>query len=686
MAQLKRRLGLYAVFTVSIGAMIGSGIFVLPGLAFAVGGPAMILAYLLAGLVVLPAALAKSEMATAIPRAGGTYLYIDMAMGPLMGTIAGFGVWFSLVFKSAFALDGLGLYLELFTDFDFLDLGLAIGLGLIVVNLIGIKESGNIQAFLVTVVFGLLFFFVGGGAIFVDSANYQPFFPAGSSGLLATAALVFVSYAGVTKVASIAEEVSNPARTLPVAIITSLLVMMFVYPAVTYVMVGVTPPEILRGDLTPLATAGAQLFSPWVVTAIAVIGVLALASMANAGLLASSRYPFAMARRGLAPAVFSRVGTRSGVPVLSLVLTGALLLGLVAFLPVFELAKLASAFQLLMFAMINLAQIAFRSSKLWWYRPKFHAPGYPFVPVAGLVACLVLITQLGLQAILGAVGIIVGGVIWYQIYGRSRAIKESAFRESVRQQGMARLLELTAEALDEDARRVAVIAAGQGVDSSLLRVGRPLAGSEPGSELVDFLEAGPGLGEKLDHYSPDLVVASVVEQDTRSLDQLPHDRDVVLLSGRVPGEINRIAVLGSGGPFDVLKICLAAKLAEQEDASIRFVHVLDTNASRAQVRSLEKFHSELAELVPVPSESMVIESDDLMAALREAVDDADVAIIGAPPGRHLFTDLIDRIIHDLAIPVLVVRVAEEEGRTTLRGFLDRFTTTRVSPRDATHHD
>ncbi|MFQ5522854.1 MAG: amino acid permease [Acidimicrobiia bacterium] len=686
MAQLKRRLGLYAVFTVSIGAMIGSGIFVLPGLAFEVGGPAMILAYLLAGLVVFPAALAKAEMATSIPRAGGTYLYIDMAMGPLMGTIAGFGVWFSLVFKAAFALDGLGLYLELFTDFDFLDLGLAIGLGLLVVNLIGIKESGNIQAFLVTVVFGVLFVFIGGGATFVDSTNYHPFFPAGAGGLLATAALVFVSYAGVTKVASIAEEVSNPARTLPVAIITSLLVMMFVYPAVTYVMVGVTPPEVLSGDLTPLATAGAQVFSPWVVTAIAVVGVLALASMANAGLLASSRYPFAMSRRGLAPSMFSRVGSRSGVPVLSLILTGALLLALVAFLPVFELAKLASAFQLLMFGIINLAQIAFRSSKLWWYRPKFHAPGYPFVPLAGLVACLVLITQLGLEAILGAVGIIVGGVVWYQVYGRSRAIKESAFRESVRQQGMSRLLELAAGALNEDARKVAVVAGGGEVDSALLRIGSPLAGSDPGSELVDFLQPGPDVEERIRRYNPDLVVASLHTDDARELDQLPHDRDVVVLSGRPPGRIGRIAVLGSGGPFDVLKICLAAKLAEQEDSTIRFVHVLDTNASRAQVRSLEKFHSELADLVPVPSESMVIESDDLMAALREAVADADLAVIGAPPGRHLFTDLIDRIIHDLGVPVLVVRVAEEEGRTTLRGFFDRFTTTRVSPRDAIHHN
>ena len=95
---LSRTLGLYALLTISIGAMIGSGIFVLPGLAFKIAGPSVVLAFLVAGIVVLPAALSKSEMATAMPQAGGTDLYIDRAMGPLLGTIAGFGVWFSLVF------------------------------------------------------------------------------------------------------------------------------------------------------------------------------------------------------------------------------------------------------------------------------------------------------------------------------------------------------------------------------------------------------------------------------------------------------------------------------------------------------------------------------------------------------------------------------------------------------------
>ena len=676
--QLQRRLGLYAVFTVSIGAMIGSGIFVLPGLAFEVGGPSMILAFLLAGVIVLPAALAQSEMATAMPRAGGAYLYIDLAMGPMMGTIAGFGVWFSLVLKAAFALAGLGFYLELFTDLDPLTMGLVIGAALVAINLYGIKETGRVQSVLVTVVFVVLLIFIGGGATLVDSSNYHPFFPTGLSGLVATAAIIFVSYAGVTNVASVAEEVSNPARTIPVAIISSLLVMMAIYPLVTYVMVGVTPARILAGDKTPLATASAQIFPNWMFNVVAVVGVIALVSMANAGLLASSRYPFAMARRRLAPSIFARVGDRSGAPTWATLLTGALLLGLVAFLPILELAKLASAFQLLVLVMINLAQMAFRSSGLWWYRPKFHAPGYPIVPILGIAACLVLITQLGAKALLGSLGIILFGLAWYQIYGRSRAIKESAFRESVRQQGRTRLLRLTEEALADDSRSLAVISDTEGQDSALLRIGRSLAGAGPESESIRFLQPGEGLEERLAESDPDLIVSMLGDGN------LPVDRDVVALSGVVTDEINMIAVLGSGGPYDVLKICLAARLAELEGASVRFVHVLDPTSSRSQVRSIEQFHSEVGELCNVPTESMVLESEDLIRALTSAVGDADLAIIGAPTGRHFFTDLFDRVVERIEPPVLVVRIADKEKPASLRSFFERAVISRLSQSDATH--
>lgn len=681
-APLQRRLGLYAVFTVSVGAMIGSGIFVLPGLAFEVGGPSVILAYIVAGLIVLPSALAKAEMATAIPRAGGTYLYIDMAMGPMMGTIAGFGVWLSLVFKSAFALDGLGLYLGLFTNIDALTLGLVIGVVLLVVNLAGIKQSGLVQAVLVTVVFAVLFVFIGGGATFVQRDFYHPFLTTGLGGLLSAAALVFVSYAGVTKVASIAEEVSNPARTLPVAIISSLLVMMFVYPAVTYVMVGVTPQEILSGDLTPLATASEQVFPGWAVTTIAIVGVIALASMANAGLLASSRYPFAMARRRLVPSLFTRVDARSGVPRVSVLLTGGLLIGLVTFLPVFELAKLASAFQLLVFAMINLAYIAFRRSDLWWYRPKFLAPGYPVVPIVGAVACLLLITQLGFDAILGAVGIIVVGLVLYQAHGRSRALKESAFRESVRQEGMSRVLHLTEQALADGPRRMAVVADTGDVVAEPLRVARHLAGAGAEHDEIPVLRSDENLVPRINEYDPDLMIATSARVDGATTDHLPGDRDVALLSGTFPEHLETIAVLGSGGPYDFLKITLATRLAESENASLRFVHVLDPGVPRSQIRSLERFHADLDELCEVPTGSVVTESEDLLTALMEAVADADLAVVGSTRGHHHFTDLIDRIVERMSVPVLLVRMGDPLKRRSFRRFVDLILTWRLARGEA----
>jgi APA family basic amino acid/polyamine antiporter len=166
--ELERDLGLYATVTISIGAMIGSGIFVLPGKATGIAGPAAILAYLLAGVLVLPAALSKAEMATAMPEAGGTYLYIDRAMGPLPGTVAGIGAWFSLVFKSAFALVGLGAYLLVFIELGsgaktVVALGLAVAL--LVVNVIGVKQSGSLQAAIVTLVLLSLIGFIAGGLV-----------------------------------------------------------------------------------------------------------------------------------------------------------------------------------------------------------------------------------------------------------------------------------------------------------------------------------------------------------------------------------------------------------------------------------------------------------------------------------------------------------------------------------------
>jgi APA family basic amino acid/polyamine antiporter len=371
-----------------------------------------------------------------MPESGGTYLYIDRAMGPLFGTVAGIGAWFSLVFKSSFALVGLGAYLLLLVP---LSGGLvkvvALGLAALIValNIVGTKQSGKAQSIIVTAVVVALAAYVLNSGVVVDTTRFQPFADEGTGGIVTAAAFVFVSYAGVTKIASVAEEVEDPDRNLPLGILISMGIMMVLYTLVVAAVVGLNDPGLLSTSgpnggpsLTPMADGAGQLFGGVGVVAIALVAVLALTSMANAGVLASSRFPLAMSRDSLAPGGLARVSERFKTPRNAILLTGGLLLALIAFVPVVELAKLASAFQILVFSIVNVALVVFRTSGVESYQPSFRAPGYPFVQIAGVVGGLALLTRMGPLPIVGAAAIIVGGVAWYLFYGRARTDREGA--------------------------------------------------------------------------------------------------------------------------------------------------------------------------------------------------------------------------------------------------------------------
>jgi len=433
---LERDLGLYATVTISMGAMIGSGIFVLPALGFKKAGPAVILAYLLAGLVVIPAALSKAEMATAMPESGGTYLYIDRALGPLFGTVAGIGAWFSLVFKSSFALVGLGAYLLLLVPLSaglVKAVALVLASLLVVLNIAGTEQSGKAQAVIVSAVVLALVVYVLNSGFVAAPDRFRPFATEGTGGVVTAAAFVFVSYAGVTKIASVAEEVEDPGRNLPRAIVASLGAMLVIYTLVVAAVVGTNRPDALAAggpdggpSLTPMADGAQQLLGGFGVAVISVVAVLALTSMANAGVLASSRFPLAMSRDSLMPEPLTRVDARFKTPRNAILLTGLLLVALIAFVPVVELAKLASAFQILVFSIVNLAVVAFRESEVDSYDPEFTSPGYPYVQIFGFLGTLALLTQMGPLPILGAAVIVVGGVLWYVAYGRSRTDRTGA--------------------------------------------------------------------------------------------------------------------------------------------------------------------------------------------------------------------------------------------------------------------
>jgi APA family basic amino acid/polyamine antiporter len=435
---LDRSLGLYQTMMISMGAMIGSGIFVLPALGFEKAGPAVVLAYILAGLVVLPAALSKAEMSTAMPQSGGTYLYIDRALGPLFGSIAGIGAWFSLTFKAAFALVGLGSYLLLPEVIPLgteviKPVGVVLAVAVIALNVSGTELSGQVQAVIVTLVLAGLAGYTLNAGFVADGSRFTEFTAEGSGGIVTAAAFVFVSYAGVTKIASIAEEVKNPGKNLPRAMVGSLVIMTLVYIAVVGAVVGLTDPETLMHggpgegpSVTPMADGADALFGGAGVAIISVIAVVALTSMANAGVLSTSRFPLAMSRDNLLPSRLSSIDERFGTPRNSVLLTGAVLVLLVAFVPVMKLAEMASAFTILVFSIENLALVAFREADLESYDPEFVTPGYPYVQIFGLFGGLTLLFQMGRLPLVGAAGVIVGSLLVYLVYGRSRTDRRGA--------------------------------------------------------------------------------------------------------------------------------------------------------------------------------------------------------------------------------------------------------------------
>ncbi|MFP4228076.1 MAG: amino acid permease [Salinivenus sp.] len=428
-SDLQKTLTLYDVYAISTGAMFSSGFFLLPGIAAAETGPSVVLAYFVAGILILPSMYSMAELSTAMPKAGGTYYFLDRSLGPLAGTVGGLGTWLALVFKSAFALIGMGAYLALYADVPIKPLAAALTVAFGVLNIVGAKESSWLQRILVTVLVGVLAFYAAQGVFSVwggqsaggggAAGEFTPFFTEGVRGFLATIGIVFVSYAGLTKVASVAEEVKNPDRNIPLGMILSLLTATSIYVLGVAIMVAVLPGTDLHSDLTPVYTSG-EVFFDWLPYGlgpilIVVAAIAAFASTGNAGILSASRYPLAMARDRLVPDGFAKIG-RFNTPTRSIIVTVGLMLVIIFVLSEEGVAKLASAFQLLIFALLNFAVIVMRESQIPSYAPGYRSPFYPWMQVAGIAIPFFLISEMGTLAIVFTGVVVLLGVGWYFYY------------------------------------------------------------------------------------------------------------------------------------------------------------------------------------------------------------------------------------------------------------------------------
>jgi amino acid transporter len=408
------------VLAISVAGMLGSGIFVLPGIAAAKTGSSIWLAYLIAAICILPAALSKSELATAMPKSGGSYVYIERALGPLFGTISGIGLWLSLLLKSSFALVGFGAYLLVVISISpiyikYLSIGFLILIMLL--NIFGIKNVGKVQ---LTIVILSLFSLISLLFLGIPAVNKQllsPFITNGTTGLISTVAFVYISYAGVTKIAAIAGEVKNPSKNIPLAMLLSLIIISSIYISIAYTLVGNIPITTLATDIKPIYTLSVLLGSEWFSYTIAAIGVITLISMANSGVLAASRFPFAMAMDSLLPKPLSKVHNRYLTPINTILLTCLMMAVIISFLDIEKIVKLASAFKVSMFIAVNVCVIVLRETGVQWYKPKYKSPLYPYVQLFGIITGLILLFFLGWMPILVLLIIVLIGSIIYYSYG-----------------------------------------------------------------------------------------------------------------------------------------------------------------------------------------------------------------------------------------------------------------------------
>jgi APA family basic amino acid/polyamine antiporter len=423
--KLKKELTLVDVFCIASGAMISSGLFILPGLAHARAGPAVVVSYLVAGLLAMTGMLSQAELVSAMPKAGGTYFYITRAMGPAVGTVDGLITWFSLSLKSAFALVGMAAFAALIVNVNFQIVAVGLCMVFVAINLVGIKQAGRAQVGLVIALLAILLFYVARGLPAVKVQHFEPFAPNGVATIFYTAGFVFVSYGGLLKVASIAEEVRDPARVVPLGMILSLVVVTILYMVVVFVTTGVLGAQDLDHSLTPISDGARAFMGSWGMIALSIAAMLAFISTANAGIMAASRYPLALSRDGLLPEFLRSINSRFKTPHISIVVTGIFMV-IAVFLKLEILVKAASTVLILTYTFSCLSIIILRESRLQNYQPRFRAPLYPWIQIVGITGFGFLLFEMGSTALLASSLLIISGLFVYWFYGRIRTSREFA--------------------------------------------------------------------------------------------------------------------------------------------------------------------------------------------------------------------------------------------------------------------
>lgn len=731
--ELAKDLGLLAALTIGVGTMIGAGIFVLPGPAAEVAGPIVALSFVIGGGISLFTAMSASELGTAMPKAGGSYYYVNHALGPLFGTVAGMGNWMGLAFASAFYALGFGSYLDVFFPLPRIYLlspgqvgALLAGAFFVGVNYVGAKETGRVQNFIVISLVGILTVFVGASLLEADPSKLMDFAPRGYDAVLPATALIFVSFLGFVKITTVAEELKNPDRNLPIAVIGSVVIVTVIYALVMVTMMAVLEWDVIAQTDTAVVDVARVVLGPVGASVLVFAGLLATASSANASILASSRINFAMGRDKLVSNWLNEIHERYSTPHRSISFTGFLILLFITLGDVESLAKAGSVLHLIVYGLLNVALIVMRESNAP-YEPSYTVPFYPIVPLLGAV------TSFGLIAFMATVEIalsglfVFGAIVWYFVYAGRHADKEGVLMQMLRRS--ERIPESvasssTANPSGQDYRVMVFLSKPEterGMISLASAIAKQRGGMVDAVHIVQVpdqtpLQAGAKHRDEIDAASGMLLESARRDAETfgvpvktstivshRLYEEMfdaarEHEADLAVVGwletahwspGRAEGvldeltrslpcdflmfkdrgyDTSHILVPTAGGPDSELSVSVAKLLRMEHDSKLTLLNVVPDESLRGEAREfLNAWARDIGIEVESQDVDLVVDVGDVEDVIQERAEDASLLLLGATEEGLLRRLVTGSIVHDVVdkVDCSVVMAEKKRSRSLL---------------------
>ena len=436
--ELSREMGVLSATMIGVGAMIGAGIFVLTGIAAGEAGPGLLLVFFLNGVVTTFTAMTYAELSSAIPEAGGGYLWVKHALPSINGFLSGWMSWFAhAVAGSLYAL-GFGAYFGLLLDaYNISIFGLSegnlikflavvIALIFIYINYMGASETGAIANIIGIIKIAILGIFIVSGLHTMYYrpefyANFDPFLPNGFGGVFAAMGLTFIAFEGYEVIAQTAEEIKNPKKNLPRAIFISLIVVIPIYLLVAFVALGAMDTDIptwqYLGQYQELGLVeAARQFMPFGTFLLLVGGLVSTMSALNATTFSSTRVSFAMGRDHNLPGIFKRIHPVKRTPYTALFISGALIIVMALSLPIEDVASASAVMFLLLFLQVNLAVIVIRRKYGKELEYGYKIPFFPIIPILGIITQLFLALYMFSYSPVGWYAIIIWISIGFVVY------------------------------------------------------------------------------------------------------------------------------------------------------------------------------------------------------------------------------------------------------------------------------